>query len=196
VLYLFLASVLFGYYLPTRMAIGYLAVGMLVPATPMLYDPQALEPAFIAPGQPACPDRGAEGGDRLMPRGRRAGDGRPRQLQAGQHAARARRRRPRAAVGGGDPDLGDAARLGGDEFALLVSDTDEADLARLAQRIVEQLRSAEVALKPPGFEVTASVGFALLDPRRGVDEVLDAADGELRRAKRAGKDRWAAIGAA
>jgi GGDEF domain-containing protein len=48
VLYLFLATVLFGYYLPTRLALAFLAIGVLVPATPMLYDPQALEATYIA----------------------------------------------------------------------------------------------------------------------------------------------------
>jgi diguanylate cyclase (GGDEF)-like protein len=48
VLYLFLASVLFGYYLPTGAAIAFLVVGVLVPATPMLYDAAAREPTFIA----------------------------------------------------------------------------------------------------------------------------------------------------
>jgi diguanylate cyclase (GGDEF)-like protein len=48
VLYLFLATVLFGYFLPTRAALAFLAAGVLVPATPMLYDPEALEPIFIA----------------------------------------------------------------------------------------------------------------------------------------------------
>jgi diguanylate cyclase (GGDEF)-like protein len=48
VLYLFMASVLFGYYLPTRDAIIFLACGVLVPATPMLYDPDALQPTYIA----------------------------------------------------------------------------------------------------------------------------------------------------
>ena len=48
VLYLFLATVLFGYYLPTRLAVAFLAVGVLVPATPMLYDPDALEATFVA----------------------------------------------------------------------------------------------------------------------------------------------------
>ena len=48
VLYLFLATVLFGYYLPTRLALPFLAVGVLVPATPMLYDSQALEATYVA----------------------------------------------------------------------------------------------------------------------------------------------------
>ncbi len=48
VLYLFMASALFGYYLPTRVAIMFLAIGVLIPASPMLYDPQAREPIFIA----------------------------------------------------------------------------------------------------------------------------------------------------
>ena len=48
VLYLFLASVIFGYYLPTRAAIIFLSLGILVPATPLLYDPQARDATYIA----------------------------------------------------------------------------------------------------------------------------------------------------
>jgi GGDEF domain-containing protein len=39
--------------------------------------------------------------------------------------------------------------------------------------------------------VTASVGFTLVDGDCGVYELLAAADRELRRAKRDGKERWA-----
>jgi diguanylate cyclase (GGDEF)-like protein len=48
VFYLFMAAVLFGYYLPTRWAIAFLALAVLIPATPLLYDPDALEPTYIA----------------------------------------------------------------------------------------------------------------------------------------------------
>jgi diguanylate cyclase (GGDEF)-like protein len=48
VLYLFLATVFFGYYLPTRLALIFLALGILVPATPLLYDTDAREATFVA----------------------------------------------------------------------------------------------------------------------------------------------------
>jgi diguanylate cyclase (GGDEF)-like protein len=48
VLYLFLATVIFGYYLPTRAAIIFLSLGVLVPATPLLYDSQAREATYVA----------------------------------------------------------------------------------------------------------------------------------------------------
>ena len=48
-LYLFLATVLLGYYLPIRAAFAFLAVGVWCrPGPPMLYDPEALHATFVA----------------------------------------------------------------------------------------------------------------------------------------------------
>ena len=83
------------------------------------------------------------------------------------------------------------ARLGGDEFALLVPGASEAQLDALSQRIVEGMRDARPELSPPGYRLTASVGYALVDKDSGkVDGLLEAADRHLHRAKVAGKDRW------
>ena len=85
------------------------------------------------------------------------------------------------------------ARLGGDEFAVLVSGAAEADLDGLSQRIVEGMRNADPGVSPPGYRLTASVGYALVGRDGGkVDVLLAAADRHLRNAKVAGKDRWEA----
>jgi len=234
VLYLFLATVLFGYYLPTRLALAFLAVGVLVPATPMLYDPKALEATYVAKYFLTAPIYVAVGLTVILAK---------RQLVAWRNEARelalrdpltglANRRaltdamqelpRPLALVMidldnfklantlyghvGGDrvlcrvagvlrsvtraDDL--VARLGGDEFALLVSYLSETQLRGLAERIVSAIRDAELGLSPPGYRLTASVGYAVVDAEGDEDVLLEAADRRLRRAKDDGKDRWIA----
>jgi diguanylate cyclase (GGDEF)-like protein len=232
VLYLFLATVLFGYYLPTRLALVFLAVGVLVPATPMLYDPQALEATFIARYVLTAPIYAAVGLTVVLAK---------RQLVAWRNEARelslhdpltglANRRaltdamrtmpRPIALVMidldnfklantlyghvGGDrvlcrvaavlrrvtrhDDL--VARLGGDEFALLVPGASEARLKQLSDRVVSAIRDADTGLTPPGYRLTASAGYALVEGGGDVDSLLETADRRLRRAKGEGKDRW------
>jgi diguanylate cyclase (GGDEF)-like protein len=232
VLYLFLATVLFGYYLPTRLALALLAIGVLVPATPMLYDPQALEATYIARYMLTAPIYAAVGLTVVLAK---------RQLVAWRNEARelslrdpltglANRRAltdamlelepPLALVMidldnfklantlyghlGGDRVLcrvadvlrsvtrrGDlAARLGGDEFALLVPAASERQLRDLSERIVSAIREADAGLTPPGYRLTASVGYALVDGHGDVDTLLEGADRRLRRAKGEGKDRW------
>jgi len=231
-LYLFLATVLFGYYLPTRLALAFLAVGVLVPATPMLYDPQGLEATYIARYVLTAPIYAAVGLTVVLAK---------RQLVAWRNEARelslrdpltglANRRAltdtmlelepPLALVMidldnfklantlyghlGGDRVLcrvadvlrsvtrrGDlAARLGGDEFALLVSPATERQLRDLAERIVSAIRDADAGLTPPGYRLTASVGYALIEDEGDADSLLETADRRLRRAKGEGKDRW------
>jgi diguanylate cyclase (GGDEF)-like protein len=232
VLYLFLASVLFGYFLPTRLALTFLAIGVLVPATPMLYDPDALEATFIARCVLTAPIYAAVGLTVVLSK---------RQLVAWRVEALeqslrdpltglANRRAltnalrdqapPLALVMldlddfklantlfghvGGDKVLcsvGEAlrratrsgdlvSRLGGDEFAVLVTGASEAEVRGLAARVVEEIRSVEPPPGPATYRVTASVGYALLEPGGDPDELLGAADFRLRRAKVDGKDRF------
>ena len=82
------------------------------------------------------------------------------------------------------------ARLGGDEFAVLVSGATEGQLRQLAARVVEAMREADTGLTPPGYKLTASVGYALVGDDGDVDSLLESADRRLRRAKGEGKDRW------
>jgi diguanylate cyclase (GGDEF)-like protein len=84
------------------------------------------------------------------------------------------------------------ARLGGDEFALLISYVSETQIGGLAERIVSAVRDADTGLSPPGYRLTASVGYAVVESEGDVDRLLDAADRRLRQAKDDGKDRWIA----
>jgi diguanylate cyclase (GGDEF)-like protein len=79
------------------------------------------------------------------------------------------------------------ARIGGDEFGVLLSGIGE----QQAWGVFERLRAA-VALQSEegrGDCVTASIGFAGSDTQASPAELLTAAEGVLRTAKRAGGDR-------
>jgi diguanylate cyclase (GGDEF)-like protein len=79
------------------------------------------------------------------------------------------------------------ARNGGDEFCILLAETPADEVARLAERIRERLKTARF----PGAQITLSLGAASL-PADGVtpDSVLGAADDAMYRAKREGRDRF------
>jgi diguanylate cyclase (GGDEF)-like protein len=81
------------------------------------------------------------------------------------------------------------ARWGGDEFAVLAPDTPKAAALALAERI-----RVLIPQQSTNWEVSGSVGVAVIDPRSG-DDVVDsatlmrAADAALYEAKRSGRNR-------
>ena len=84
------------------------------------------------------------------------------------------------------------ARLGGDEFAVLLPKATGADAAKVAEAIVEAIRSTVPAGAGVTASPSASVGAAAYSPAlRGRDEIVAAADRALYAAKAAGRDRWA-----
>src|SRR5215212_768779 len=88
------------------------------------------------------------------------------------------------------------ARYGGEEFVVLMGGNVE-DAIKVAERVRERVQfesvtGEEISL---GSSLTVSVGVApLTEDRLSLEELVEAADGELYRAKRAGKNRVAAAG--
>jgi len=85
------------------------------------------------------------------------------------------------------------ARLGGEEFAVIADGLVPGAVARLADRICNQVHrwvSVGDGLEP----VTVSVGVAFRTPGKGIDPLLKAADDAVYSAKANGRDRWAFAG--
>jgi diguanylate cyclase (GGDEF)-like protein len=85
------------------------------------------------------------------------------------------------------------ARMGGEEFAVLLLDTGRDGALSFAERFREQLRDLQVVVPGAVVTVTASLGIAvgteLVDP----EEMMEAADRVLYRAKNEGRDRLVEI---
>ena len=82
-------------------------------------------------------------------------------------------------------------RYGGDEFAILAPETDEAELAGLAQRVLDLVRSNPIRVGGTDIEVTVSIGgaFSRGDATATPEQILAAADRSMYHAKAAGRDR-------
>jgi diguanylate cyclase (GGDEF)-like protein len=81
-----------------------------------------------------------------------------------------------------------AGRWGGEEFLLLLPGADEEGAAQLADRIRIAVAARPIA-SAPGLRVTASFGVAEFAGQSNTEQLVDAADSALYRAKRAGRDR-------
>ena len=83
-----------------------------------------------------------------------------------------------------------AARWGGEEFAVVLPGSDLEGTAQVADRLRGALADRSIAsLDGDLIQVTASFGAAAADGHGEVDELVEAADDALYRAKRAGKNR-------
>jgi diguanylate cyclase (GGDEF)-like protein len=83
-----------------------------------------------------------------------------------------------------------AARLGGEEFAVLLLETNLAGAELLAESLRAAVASLEVRIAgSESVRVTASFGVAAYPETHSADELMNAADRALYRAKREGKNR-------
>lgn len=81
------------------------------------------------------------------------------------------------------------ARLGGDEFVLLLLDSTEQGLQRIAEAILETVVQP-IYWRDAAFTVSASIGFAVFpDDGASLEELLSAADSSMYRAKQAGRNQ-------
>ena len=87
-------------------------------------------------------------------------------------------------------EIDTAARWGGEEFAVILPGTDLEGAAQVAERIRVALADREIlSVDGAPLHVTASFGVACSGATTTVQQLVEAADESLYRAKRAGKDR-------
>jgi diguanylate cyclase (GGDEF)-like protein len=87
-------------------------------------------------------------------------------------------------------EIDTAARWGGEEFAVILPGTDLEGAAQVAERIRAALAEREIpSVDGAHLHVTASFGVAVSNPTTTVQQLVEAADEALYRAKRAGKDQ-------
>jgi diguanylate cyclase (GGDEF)-like protein len=87
------------------------------------------------------------------------------------------------------------ARWGGEEFMLLCPDCDVAGAVAIGQRVIDQCPESYDDVLPAEVRQTTSVGIAVYPEHASTPEaVIRCADEALYRAKREGRNRWAAAG--
>jgi diguanylate cyclase (GGDEF)-like protein len=82
-------------------------------------------------------------------------------------------------------------RLGGDEFLILMTDTDAAAAARIAERIRRMVTDTSIPTRDGALVVSVSVGFTIRKPNNPAssEALIDLADQALLQSKAAGRNR-------
>lgn len=81
------------------------------------------------------------------------------------------------------------ARYGGEEFVVSLPDTDQAEAARVAERMRAAIQSRTFTGATGAFSVTASIGVSSCANGLTLNDALGLADAALYRAKRGGRNR-------
>jgi diguanylate cyclase (GGDEF)-like protein len=82
-------------------------------------------------------------------------------------------------------------RPGGDEFLMIITATDEAQAAKLVERVRRTVSERAIATRDGDVPVTLSAGCAVRGPRQGIteNELFAQADDALRQSKAAGRNQ-------
>jgi diguanylate cyclase (GGDEF)-like protein/PAS domain S-box-containing protein len=81
------------------------------------------------------------------------------------------------------------ARLGGDEFALVLEGVTDAEIERLAVRVLEGLQHPPMRLRGLSIQIGASIGITTAAPGETADDLLRNADLAMYQAKQNGRGR-------
>ena len=80
-------------------------------------------------------------------------------------------------------------RYGGEEFAVLMPDTDVGGATAIVENLRAQFASIGLVGGQTHYHCTFSAGIAFVPPATSMDALIEAADGALYEAKRAGRNR-------
>lgn len=87
-------------------------------------------------------------------------------------------------------------RYGGEEFIMVLPDTNQRGGLTMAKKLLRAVRKLNIPKQSPSFDVTVSIGLAVLDGSNKVDDqystvesLIELADEQLYKAKRSGKDK-------
>ena len=86
-------------------------------------------------------------------------------------------------------------RMGGDEFAILLPRARPAQAERVAELLRAAVADIEVTINGHNVRTTVSIGIAVTRANASPEDVFAAADNAMYSAKRAGRDRTAAVAA-
>jgi len=81
-------------------------------------------------------------------------------------------------------------RFGGEEFVVFLSEANPSFAERIAERITDAVRDAQIDWKGESLQVTVSVGGAQLERLDDLEGAMSRADACLYKAKEQGRDRW------
>ena len=88
------------------------------------------------------------------------------------------------------------ARYGGEEFAMVMPELDKPELEAFCEKLRSVAESANFEFRGVRIPVTISIGAAIFESGMTRDDLIQAADEQLYRAKRAGRNRVAIAGEA
>ena len=81
------------------------------------------------------------------------------------------------------------ARMGGEEFLLVLPCKAGVDTDAIFERLCRQIAQTPIAAKSGSLSITISIGVAYASPGKSIDQLIDAADDALYRAKNEGRNR-------
>lgn len=87
------------------------------------------------------------------------------------------------------PDV--TCRIGGDEFLLIMTDTDQATAAKVAERVRRGITDTPIPTRQGSMPMSISVGYTVRSPNEQVtlEQLLERADSGLMQSKKDGRNR-------